>query len=176
MALATGLFFARFSRPTARLRFSRFALIAPYRGGRAFEFRIVNERANQLFHMEARVVLNKLERDGQMMKRKFYELALERHKIMFFPLNWTIVHPITKESPLFNVTEKELTESDAEFLVMLAGVDDTFSQTVHCWSSYKYDEIIWGAKFTNILEELDDGRVKIDLHRVHEFDLAQLPK
>jgi inward rectifier potassium channel len=176
VALATGLFFTRFARPSARLLFSKFAIIAPLREGNSFQFRLANERKNQIFQVEARVVMSRLERDGSALKRRFHELVLERSKVMFLPLHWTIVHPITPESPLFGLNEQQLAASDAEFFVLLAGIDDTFSQTVHSWSSYRYDEIIWGARFTDILEELKDGTVRINLHRLHDFDLCALPK
>ena len=170
LALATGLFYARFSRPTARILFSKFAVLAPYRGVSAFQFRIANQRSNQLMHMEVRLILSRFERDGTDLKRKFYELELERSRVMFFPLNWTIVHPIDSDSPLFGLKEEDLSQSDAEFLVLLAGIDDTFSQTVYASSSYKHDEIVWHARFVNILEEDADGSMKIDLNRIHEIE------
>lgn len=174
LALATGLLFARFSRPTAKLLFSKFALVVPHREGTRLEFRVVNERKNQLIYLQARLVMSRLERDGMTIKRRFHDLTLERREIMFFPLHWTIAHRIDEQSPLWNITKQELADSDAEFLVMLSGTDDTFSQTVHSWSSYKHDEIVWGAKFENILEELQDGTIRIDLNRVHDFQRAPL--
>lgn len=176
VALATGLFFARFSRPTARITFSKCAIIAPYQDQRAFMFRIVNERKNQIMDLGARVVMSRLEMEGQTIRRKFYDLQLERKKVMFFPLHWTIVHSIDDESPLYGVTAQELAQSDAEFLVLLSGMDDTFSQVVHSWSSYKQEEIIWGARFRSIIEENADGSLRIDLKRIHEIDRVELPE
>ncbi|MFN8390959.1 MAG: ion channel [Bdellovibrionota bacterium] len=174
-ALATGLFFARFSRPTARILFSRHAVMAPYHGKTSFQFRIANLRSNQLMHLEVRVILSIFERSGADLKRKFHELNLERDKVMFFPLNWTIVHPISHDSPLWGKTEAELAEAQAEFLVLLAGIDDTFSQTVYATSSYAHNELVWSAKFVNILEESEDGALRIDLNRIHEIERASLP-
>ncbi len=168
-ALATGLFFARFSRPTAKIIYSKNAVIAPYRGKLAFELRIANERKNQLMYVQARVVMSRFELNNGMLQRKFYDLPLERREVMFFPLHWSIVHPIDEESPLFNVTANELKTSDAEFIILLNATDDTFSQVVHSWSSYKDDEIVWGAKFANILEEREDGSIGIDLRRIHDL-------
>ena len=100
-ALATGIFFARFSRPTAALRFSDRAVIGPYRGERAFQFRVVNERSNQIIYADAKVLFSRLESLGSdQVVRKFYELPLERSQVLFFPLNWTVTHLINKESPL----------------------------------------------------------------------------
>lgn len=171
-AVATGLCFARFSRPTARIRFSKNAVIADYKGGKAFEFRIVNERKNQLFHLKARVLLSRLEYEHGMRKRRFYDLELERHQVVFFPLHWTIVHPITESSPLYKNSEVDLARSDAEFLVMLEGIDDGFSQTVYSWSSYKFDEVVWGTKFANIIKPLDDGSLEVDLNSIDELGVA----
>lgn len=173
-ALATGLFFARFSRPTARIIFSKLAVLAPYHGQNAFMFRIVNERKNQILDLEARVVMSRLELEGKTIRRKFYDLQLERKQVMFFPLHWTIVHPIDEESPLYGMTSAELEQSDVEFLIMLSGMDDTFSQIVHSWSSYKYEEIVWGARFSNILEENADGSIRIDLNRIHSVERVEL--
>lgn len=176
VALSTGLVFTRFARPTARIVFSRFAIIAPYRGQRAFEFRLANERSNQIFHVDAKVTFSRLEYEGNTLKRRFYQLPLERESVMFLPLSWTVVHPIDGDSPFWGLTAKDLAATDAEILVMLEGTDDTFSQTVHSWTSYKHDEIIWGARFSNVLQETDDGKVKINVERIHDFDLVDLGK
>ena len=174
MAMITGLCFARFSRPTARLRFSRFAVIAPSRNHAAFQFRVVNERSNQIVNLEARIVMSRLEREGSNLKRRFYDLALERRQVLFFPLHWTVAHLIDASSPLYGMNAKSLAESNAEFLVLLNGTDDTFSQTVHARTSYKFDEVVWGAKFVNILEETPTGTIGIDLRRVHDIAPARL--
>jgi inward rectifier potassium channel len=173
-ALITGLFFSRFSRPGARILYSKHAIVAPYRGITAFEFRIINERKNQIYDLEAKVVISRLESSNGVTQRKFHELPLERNQVMFFPLNWTIVHPIDEKSPLYQLSDKDLMESDAEFLVLLKGVDDTFSQVVYDRRSYKYSEVLWGAKFTNILDEQDDGNTKVDLNRIDEVERVNL--
>jgi inward rectifier potassium channel len=170
LALAAGLLFARFSRPTAKIVFSQRAVIAPYQGIGAFEFRIANERRNQLSNVEATVVLSRLENDGGRVRRKFHPLRLEREKVMFFPLHWVIVHPIEESSPLYGLTEQHLRASDAEFLVLLTALDETFSQTVHTRSSYKHDEVVWGAQFSDIFREeaSPSGMLSIDLRALHD--------
>jgi inward rectifier potassium channel len=102
-------------------------------------------------------------------------LELERDHITFFPLSWTIVHPITEESPLLNKPLEELQENDAEILVLLMGYDETFSQTVHTRSSYKYSEIEWGARFGNIYEAVKDQPLSIKMDELSNFDDADLP-
>jgi inward rectifier potassium channel len=171
MALATGMIFARFSRPTAKILFSHSAVIAPYRGITAFEFRIVNSRKNQLIELEAKVLFSRIEDSPGKAGRQFHELPLERRKVVFFPLSWTIVHPIDEQSPLNGLTEEDLHQGQAEFLVLLAGIDETFSQTVHARSSYRADEIIWNAKFTNIFTRLEgNDRLGIDVSRLHSIE------
>src|SRR5260370_29595394 len=136
LALATGILFARFSRPTAKIIFSKNAVIAPYRNITAFMFRVINSRKNQLIEVGARVIMGRFEIMDGKMTRKFYELPLERQKVVFFPLSWTVVHPIDEKSPLYGWNENMLKESGAEFLILLTGIDETFSEQVHSRSSY----------------------------------------
>jgi len=173
LALATGLLFARFSRPTARVVFSRTAVIAPYRGIKAFEFRIANVRSSQLIEVSATVMLARFEEAGGRQVRRFYNLALERSSVVFFPLSWTIVHPIDETSPLKDLTRDDLRRSDGEFLVLLSGVEETFAQRVHVRSSYKWDEVVWGARFSDILDHpKGDEPITMDVSRLHAIEPA----
>jgi len=174
-AVGTGLVFARFSRPSAKILFSDTALIAPYRKIRSFQFRIVNERNSQIVDLKCRLVMSRMEFDGAGLKRKFYDLKLERDQVMFFPLNWTIVHPIDEKSPLFGQSEEDFVRSDVEFLVLLEGMDDTHSAIVNTRSSYKASEIEWGKKFKPVLDEMPDGSISIDILRISEAEDAVLP-
>lgn len=170
-ALAAGLLFARFSRPTARILFSNVAIIAPYRGITAFEFRIANRRSIQIIELEAKVLFSRMETVDDRSVRRFYELDLERRKVAFFPLSWTIVHPIDESSPLRGLMEGDFHEFDAEFLVLLTGIDETFSQTVHARSSYKPHEIVWNARFADIFNRTSkDGTLTIDVGRIHSIE------
>lgn len=167
LTLATGMLFARIARPTARIIFSRSAVIAPYRDITAFEFRIANARKNQILDFQATLILSRIE--GGV--RRFHSLELERNSVAFFPLSWTIVHPIRESSPLHGETAASLRASDAEFLILLSGVDETFAQTVHARSSYKSDELEWDAKFANILRLPDDDQpIAIDVGHIHEIE------
>jgi len=169
-AIAAGFIFARFSRPNAKVLFSDHALIAPYRGITAFEFRIANQRSNQLIQVEAKVMLSRIEQDESGKKRRFYELSLERQSVVFFPLSWTIVHPIDERSPLFNVTQQSFVDSDPEVFVLLTAIDETYSQTVHSRSSYKAHEIVWDARFVDMFEPSKDGSMSVDLDRLHLYE------
>jgi len=174
LALVTGLVFARFSRPTADIVFSRHAVVAPYRGLTAFEFRIANRRRNQLVELEAKVLFSCLEGEPGKSKRRFHELDLERRRVTFFPLSWTLVHPIDEDSPLHGLGPQELADSEAEFLVMLTGIDETFSQTVHARSSYKPGEIVWQARFDRIYQRVGrGGSLAIDVRRIHSLRPAE---
>jgi inward rectifier potassium channel len=171
-ALATSLLFARFSKPEAKIIFSRQAVVAPYRGITALEFRIANGRRNQLIQVEATVTLA-LREVRSRQQRVFHPLKLERDRVVFFPLNWTIVHPIDEQSPLFGITREQFYASDPELLILLSGVDETFSQTVHARSSYKGNEIVWGAKFADMYLPASDGAVSVNMKRLHVIEPAE---
>ncbi len=169
-ALVTSLLFARFSRPEARLLFSAQALVSPYRGATGLMFRLANARRSQLLEVTATVSLSRLETvDGQRVRR-FYELALERRRVVFFPLHWVVVHPIDAASPLWNLDEAAFRDSDAEVLVYLTAFDETFSQIVHARSSYKFHEVVFGARFADMFEKRDDGTLAIDLRRLDRIE------
>jgi len=171
LALATGLLFARFSRPTAKIMFSRTAVIAPYRGIKAFEFRIANMRSSQLIEVEATVMFTRFEEHDGRPVRRFHLLPLERSSVAFFPLSWTIVHPIDEASPLNGLTRDDMRRSDAEFLMLLSGVEETFAQRVHARSSYRWDEVVWGAKFSDILHHPHGTEaVTLDVSRLDSIE------
>lgn len=172
VAVVAGIVFARFSRPVAQIVFSRNAVIAPYRGGRAFMFRIVNQRSSQLVDLHAKVLLARRKRDGATtLDREFIQLELERDSVVFFPLAWTIVHPIVPGSPLDHWTTEDLIECDAEFLILLDGFEETFSQTVHARTSYKSSEIVWGARFRSMFNPPDEsGEISVDIRKLHDIE------
>lgn len=174
-ALATGLLYGRFSRPVAHMRFSQKAVFAPYLDVNGWMFRIINARSNQLVDLQVEVSLSRLEKNSDgALQRKYYSLSLERSKVTFFPTNWTIVHPITDKSPLHGCTPEQLEESDAEFLIFLRAMDDTFSQSVQCRYSYRYDEVLWGHKFRGMFDASQQGVVSIDLNKLDDTEPAPL--
>ncbi len=173
-ALATGLLYGRFSRPNAKIIYSKKAIFANYREITGFMFRIANARKNQLIEVEIQVVLSIQEVNNGVVKRRFHDLTLERKKVNFFPLTWTIVHPITQDSPLNGVSYQDLLDGDAEFLILLKAFDDTFSQTVHSRTSYKSNEIEWGAKFSNIFVDSDNDETIADMGKIHDFEKMEL--
>ncbi|MGH9660985.1 MAG: ion channel, partial [Bryobacteraceae bacterium] len=170
-ALATGLVYGRFSRPTARIIFSQRAVVAPHRGRTALMLRLANQGINQITDVEATVVLARWETAAGKPVRRFYPLELDRPRVTFLPLHWVVVHTITDSSPLAGVTEAEFGASDPELLILVTALDDTFSQTVHARTSYKHDEFAWGARFADVFESGGDV-LSIDLGRLHEIEPA----
>jgi inward rectifier potassium channel len=173
-AIITGLLYGKFTRPNARIMFTSSAVISPYKQINAFMFRIVNQRRNQLLEVEVQVVLAFNQESGGKKNRVFIQLGLENNKINFFPLPWTIVHPINEESPLAGWTEKEMEESDAEFIILVKAYDDSFSQNVYRRYSYTYKEVKWGAKYPIIWEKDQTGKTLLHLEKLNDTVEAPL--
>jgi inward rectifier potassium channel len=166
-ALITGLVFARFARPRAKIIFSDVAVIAPYQDGEGLMFRLVNGRTSQLIEVEAKVLFARFVDDNGRSVRRFDFLDLERRKVTFLPLAWTVVHPITASSPLYGLTSEDYIRTDAEILILLSATDETFAQVVHTRSSYKPHEIRCGHKFASIYNEVEDGEpISIDIRKL----------
>lgn len=171
-AIATGLVFGRFSRPSARIAFSKTMVVAPYQDGTSLQFRIVNRRSNNIIDLNARVVLMTVEPIDGRLQRRFRPLDLERSDVLFFPLTWTIVHPINESSPLDGIRPEELQRLQAEVIVVLKGFDETFGQTVHSHYSYRYDEIVWGARFKPAFEINPEGDIRLETDKLSEIETA----
>lgn len=171
-AIATGLLYGRFSRPSARILFSNHILVAPYQDGSSLQFRVTNARSNVLMDLEARVLLMTVDMVSGQLKRDFIDLPLERRHIYFFPLTWTIVHPIDERSPFYGKTAEDLEKASTEILVLIKGFDDTFSQTVHAQYSYTYDQFVWGAKFQPAFSVDPAGDLILDVNRIDELKMV----
>ena len=174
-ALATGLLFGRVSKPSARIGFSENVVVAPYQDGMSLQFRIVNKRINSLIELQARVMLMVVESVDGELKRNFKILTLERESVIFFPLTWTVVHPIDQDSPLYGKTAAELKDLQAELMILIKGFDDTFSQTVHARYSYRYDEVKWGARFAPAFEVDPEGDIILDVDKVGAMAEVKAP-
>ncbi len=169
-ALATGLLYGRFSKPSAKIIFSDKAIITPFKNGKALMFRVTNSRENILMEMEATAMITYLDKSDNKFTRQYFPLKLEIKFITFFPLPWTIVHPIDDDSPLNGKTAKEFEELEAELLIMVKGFDDSFSQHVITRSSYKYDEIVWDVKFVRAYATDETGETIVDLGKISETE------
>ncbi|MBC8083584.1 MAG: hypothetical protein H7Z21_10265 [Hymenobacter sp.] len=168
-ALATGLLYGRFSRPTARIHFSHTAIISRRADGTpCLQFRIANQRSNILIDLQARVLLKTI--DPTTSNQEYAFLALERDSVSFFPLSWTIVHDITPASPLYGLGPADCQAQDMEIIIQLRGYDDTFAQDVHARNSYTHDEIEWHRRFVRAYEVDDDGIAVLDLDQIHKTE------
>jgi inward rectifier potassium channel len=172
-AVATGVVFGRVSRPSARIGFSKQALISPYQDGTSLQFRVVNRRTNNLIELEATVMLMRVGQKNGELRRSFDVLTLERPKVIFFPLTWTVVHPIDPESPLYGKTASDLEAMQAELLVMVKAWDETFSQNVYQRYSYTYNDMVWGAKFTQAFTVDPDGSLSLEVGRVSDYSVVK---
>lgn len=166
-ALITGLLYGRFSHPVAKIKYSENAIISPFQNGKALMFKMVNKRSSKLIEAEVDVVYS----GNSEGKRIYQKLELQLAKINFFALSWTVVHPITEDSPLYNKTESDVIKEDAEIVILVKAFDDSFSQTVYSRMSYKFDELVWDVKFKSSLFN-QNGKVGIDIDDLDEFEPA----
>lgn len=172
VGLVAGLVYSRFARPTANILYSKKGVIAPYRGITAFMFRLVNRRQNELIEVKARVILSRFEdRDGRR-QRVYHTLELERPFVAFFPLSWTVVHPIDEQSPLYGWTEEQSQLAESEFLVLLTATDEVFAQTVHSRTSYNGNEITWNARFSSMFTERERA-IGFESSKLHDIERLQ---
>jgi len=174
-AVLSGTLFARFTRPTAKISFSRNAIVAPYRDGWALMFRLVNLRSHDLTDVHTVVSFARWDVDAAgVRRRRFDQLQLERESIIFMPLHWVIVHPIDARSPMHGFSELSLVETDPEVICLISADDETFAQRVHAKMSYDKSDIVWGARFRDMYLA-DTEHVAIDLERLHDFDRVDAP-
>ena len=170
-AVLTGIIFARVSRPTAKVLFSKVAVIADFDGRRTLMMRAANQRANQILEAEATLSLARalITDEGQFM-RVFEPMALRRSRSPLFAISWTIMHVIDEASPLHGVDDAALREMGAEFLLAVAGTDETSGQRMHARHSYVPDEIVWDRHFVDVVKPPPDGtgRWVIDYARFHD--------
>ena len=169
-AIATGLIYGRFAKPKSYLAFSDNALISPYRGKTALMFRFVTYKDNHtLTNVEIKVnIALRMEENGSATYN-FYDLALERYKVDNLPMNWTVVHAIDENSPLYGFTQDDIATSDAELYVLITAFDEVYSSVVLQRTSYTYQEMMFNAKFVPMYRESEDGMTTVlELHKLNE--------
>jgi inward rectifier potassium channel len=169
-AMATGLMFTKFSRPTARVLFSKVAVIGPQNGVPCLQFRLANERrGNQILEAQLRVTMIRTEQtqEGTVLRR-ILDLPLQRERMGWFSLSWLAFHRIEAGSPLLGATRETLEAEGLEIVVSFTGTDEASGQFVHARHSYRPDEMIWNARFADIIETLPDGRRALNYHRFHD--------
>jgi inward rectifier potassium channel len=178
LALVTGLVFAKFSRPRARVLFSRNVLITTFDGVPSLLFRMANERGNQIAEAQAHLVLLRTEATAEGEEvRRMIDLPLRRSQSAFFAFTWLIVHPITPGSPLFGETPESLREKDIDLVASMTGLDETLSQTIHARHAWTPDQVLWNHHFVDVLVRDPEGRRAIDYRKFHDVepDRAALP-
>ena len=176
-ALATGLFYGRFSQPKSYIIYSDNALLAPYEGGYALMFRFAPYKNHFLTNVEVRVtaIVKVLNEEG-FKRNEFYNLELEVNRANTLSSNWTIVHPIDEKSPYYQFTRKEFEESETEILVFVTGYDEEYSNNVVSRSSYTYNEFVYGAKFDMMYEPSEDKTsTLLHLNKINSYHTEKLP-
>ncbi|WP_038019546.1 ion channel [Synechococcus sp. PCC 7335] len=168
VAIVTGLAFARFSRSTARIMFSRVAVVAPYNGSPALMFRVANQRGNQIVEAQMRVYLlrDEVSLEGQFIRR-LYPLTLLRAQTPDFSLTWMAIHPINATSPLQGQTPESLVQLRAQIVVSLGGIDETVAQAVHARHLFNAEDILWNYRLVDIIRDTAGGDRYIDFTHFH---------
>jgi inward rectifier potassium channel len=177
LAVTTGLVFTKFARPTARVLFSRSAVVQPYDGVPSLLFRMANARANQIIEAELTVIAVRAEKtlEGEPV-RKVYDMKLRRSRSSIFSLSWMAVHPITPESPLFGLDAAALKEAPLNIMVSVSGIDEHLGQTVHARHAYGPGDVTFGSRFVDILTVQPDGSAVIDYRRFHDIETLPRPE
>lgn len=174
VAMATGLMFAKFSRPTARVLFSDKIAIGVRNGKPTLSLRMANERGNDIIEATFRVTVLKPEITAEGEKiRRLFDLPLVRSETPLFAISFTAFHVIDEKSPLFGETPESLQRDAMRFIVTLTGLDGTFAQTIHARRIYEAPDVAWNARFVDVLSNLPDGRLQVDLSKFH--DVERLP-
>ncbi|HEY9809053.1 MAG TPA: ion channel [Halomicronema sp.] len=171
VAMATGILFARFSIPTAKVLFSRVAIITEYNGISTFMFRAANQRNSFILQSQIRVTLlrNEITKEGYIMRR-FYDLPLVRNESPIFALSWVVMHTIDENSLLYNSTQVSLAEAETEIIVTFTGLDESVSQNIHTRHSFSSEDILYNKRFVDIIKRLENGQRVIDYRRFHDVE------
>ena len=169
MAMASGLMFSKFARPTARVIFSSKMVVSTRDGKPCLVLRMANGRGNEIVEATLRISVLKPEVTAEGEKlRRFHDLVLTRSQTPLFTLTWLVIHVIDEQSPLFGETEASLREKNVRFIVTLTGIDSTFAQTVHARTSYFAGDVVWGGRFVDVTSQLPDGRLQVDYTKFHD--------
>ena len=170
-ALATGIVFAKFARPTARVLWSDVAVVGPRDGRPCLMFRLANARGTEIVSasIRASALLTYVTAEGERMRR-FYDLELERASTPLFIMTWLVIHPIDERSPFYGLSSEDLHADNVRIAATMTGIDGSFAQTVYAQHDFGPEHIVWGARFVDVLETLPDGRVKVDFSRFHNVE------
>ncbi len=170
IAVLTGLAYARFSRPTAQVLFSKVAVVTPFKETPTLMFRAANERRNQILEAQMRVYLTFDEHSNGRLMRRYYDLRLLRDRNPSFFLSWTALHPIDENSPLYGLTHADLVRTSASLLISLSGIDQTVAQAIHTRHMYYAADIMWNRQFKDIIHQVNESDRYIDFSDFHEVE------
>ena len=174
-AVATGLMYGRFSKPTAYIKFSANAIIAPYRGITALMMRVAPFKNTTLTDAEARLTLGMMIEENGKLANRFFPLEMELDKVNALTLSWTLVHPITENSPLYGFSKEDYMNNNGELIVFIKAFDDMFSNTVVIRSSYTFNEFIYGAAFNPMYHrDENNSSTVLDLGKLNDYRLTVL--
>jgi inward rectifier potassium channel len=164
LALVTGFTFSKFSTVRARVQFAEKVAISPFNGVPTLMVRLGNERRSRIIDASIQLLLTRLERTAEGVSfYRMLDLVLDRSRMPNLNRSWTVFHRLTPDSPLFGATPESLVAMEAELLILVTGLDETSSQTLHAQTRYEYKQLVWGVRYADVLSELPDGRLKIDL-------------
>jgi len=167
-AMWTSLLFARLSRPRSRILFARHSVVAPFQDGSAWMFRMVPAHDHPLLEAEVWATFSWVQQEATGRVRRYRDLHFDRSSVRFFPMNWTLVHAIDPDSPMHGFSRSDMEEAEVEIMVLVRAHDETYGQTVHARSSWRAEEILWGRKYSNMMENSPLGGVVLDLTRLGE--------
>lgn len=137
---------------------------------------MINKRESMFIQAEAHINFSLVIMENGVPTRRYFPLKLEISKVNYLVLNWTVVHPIDSDSPLYNLSNDDLIKGSAEFLVQVKGYDSTFAQEIYCTTSYRYDEVVWGAKFVPMYSQSPDGyNTYLDVEKLNQWIKVDLP-
>jgi len=171
-SLATGLLYGRFSKPKAKILFSDHALVTPFKNGlKSLQVKLVNARDNVLLDVQAKIIMVMDNEDSNGgIKKSYYSLPLELNALSLMPLSWTIVHPIDKRSPLFELSKEKIQKLNPEIIVLIQGFDEVFSQNINTKKSFVGKNWLWNKKFARIFTSNQQGDIELDLNRINDIE------
>lgn len=169
MAVTTGLVFAKFSRPSAKIIYSKNLLFTQFDGNKVLMFRMANARSNNIIsaNVELHYLYSTVTPEGVSIVR-FLPLKLQKNYSPIFSLSWSVFHPIDSESPFYEKSEEEIKALKFEFIVILKGTDGTYSQSIYDMNRYHIEDILFHHHFIDILERKSDGTRVIDYNKFHQ--------
>lgn len=167
VSVISGILFVRITQSKIGIKFSKNVVIFEHEGCLALMFRIGNSHKTEIIEAKCRVMLSYFTLVNDDIKRAYLPLKLERNEVMFFPLSWTIVHKMERDSPMYLWSKKDFEEKGFEIIILLSGYDETLKEKFYTKYSYSYEEILWNRKFVPAFDVDLEGRTIFDLSKIN---------